>query len=246
MATIEYLNKRIEGKKKEIEKLTKKLDRINKAAATGWTVNPYYYHESDLKWTARDLEQAKEMLANYEADLKATTEKANSRNVTVIIEFLEQWKARVSQFYHDALPRFEAAHDELLAEIKELEDRRWGRSGKEKIDANTYWQSYGDLRREFNARWGFLRPYLDRGEIDEKKLAHDLKIEAEAKYDDIIERTNKYIGEITDASSLSIGEKGDLNGIIIGERGRVKVNTIGAGGYNIQCYHFRTLIHKIA
>ena len=107
MATVEFLTKRVEGKKKEIEKLTKKLDRINKAAATGWTVNPYYYHESDLKWTQRDLEQAKDQLTKYEADLKVATEKANSRNITVIIEFLEQWKARVRQFYYAELLRYD-------------------------------------------------------------------------------------------------------------------------------------------
>lgn len=242
MATVEFLTKRVEGKKKEIEKLTKKLERINKAAATGWTVNPYYYHESDLKWTQRDLEQAKDQLTKYEADLKVATEKANSRNITVIIEFLEQWKARVSQFYHDSLPRYTAAREEYRAQEKELE-AKW-RADELKLD--DYFEVSRDLRREFNAQWGFLQPYLYRGEIEEEKLARDLKIEADAKYDDIIERTNKYIGEITDASGLEIGYKGDLNGFITGERGKVKVNTIGAGGYNIQCYHFRTLIYKVA
>lgn len=242
MATVEFLTKRVEGKKKEIEKLTKKLERINKAAATGWTVNPYYYHESDLKWTTRDLEQAKDQLTKYEADLKVATEKANSRNITVIIEFLEQWKARVSQFYHDALPRYKAAREEYRAQEKELETK-WR---ADKLKQDDYFEVSRDLRREFNAQWGFLRPYLYRGEIEEEKLARDLKVEAAAKYDDIIERTNKYIGEITDASGLEIGYKGDLNGIITGKRGKVKVNTIGAGGYNIQCYHFRTLIHKVA
>ena len=242
MATVEFLTKRVEGKKKEIEKLTKKLDRINKAAATGWTVNPYYYHESDLKWTQRDLEQAKEQLTKYEADLKVATEKANSRNITVIIEFLEQWKDRVSQFYHDSLPRYTVAREEYLEKEKELEAKRWSKE----ISLSDYWKADRDLRVEFHNRWYFLETYLYRGEIEEEKLARDLKVEADAKYDDIIERTNKYIGEITDASGLEIGYKGDLNGIITGERGKVKVNTIGAGGYNIQCYHFRTLIHKVA
>lgn len=69
--------------------------------------------------------------------------------------------------------------------------------------------------------------------------------EADRKYDFIIERTNAIAGKITDATALKVGSKGDLNGYIIGERGRAKVQTIGAGGYNIQCFHFRTLINAI-
>ena len=52
-------------------------------------------------------------------------------------------------------------------------------------------------------------------------------------------------GEITDASALTVGAKGDLNGYIEGKDGKASIKTIGAGGYNIQCYHFRTLIHKM-
>ena len=59
-----------------------------------------------------------------------------------------------------------------------------------------------------------------------------------------MERVTKITGVITDASNLHIN-KGELNGTITGEKGAVNVNTIGAGGYNIQRYHFRTLIHKL-
>ena len=80
--------------------------------------------------------------------------------------------------------------------------------------------------------------------LDVNKLRKDLDQEAAQKYDNIIERTNKIVGQITDASNLSVGASGDLNGYIIGTNGTAKVTTIGAGGYNIQCYHFRTLIHS--
>ena len=43
--------------------------------------------------------------------------------------------------------------------------------------------------------------------------------------------------ETTDASDLKI-TAGDLNGTIIGNRGKAKVQTVGAGGYNIQIFFF--------
>lgn len=95
MASIEYITKRIEGKAKEIAKLEKKIERIEKAQATNWEVNPYYYSEHDLKYATRDLDRAREALAQYQKDLEEAQHKANSRNIPAIIEFLENWKVRV-------------------------------------------------------------------------------------------------------------------------------------------------------
>ena len=81
--------------------------------------------------------------------------------------------------------------------------------------------------------------------FDSEKFEKEIKQEANRKYDDMINRVMKVTGKITDASDLHIGLKGDLNGFIHGEKGTAKLNTIGAGGYNIQCYHFRTLVHEI-
>ena len=77
------------------------------------------------------------------------------------------------------------------------------------------------------------------------KLTKDVNDEANRKYDFIIERVNNICGTMTDASDLRIGYNGELNGTIIGTKGKASVKTIGAGGYNIQQFHFRTLVHKI-
>jgi len=71
-----------------------------------------------------------------------------------------------------------------------------------------------------------------------------LEREAETKKAKLKAKIANDVGNITDVS-LMIGINGDLNGYVAGDKGSVVVETIGAGGYNIQRYHYRVLIKKI-
>ena len=273
MASIEFIQKRIAGKEKEIEKLTKKIERIRKAEATGWEVNPYYYSESDLKYALRDLEEAQKGLADYQTQLSVEHEKARSRNVPAILEFLEAWKKRVFAFY-DADLREAFAEEERVGKLrKEVQKHNWGTPEYEAAHkayeeaSKAHWAKLHGYFRELtpeekkrararycyetrvkvrDGEWEHLRHYfLSTYEESVAKLQKELDEEAKRKYDFIVERATAITGKITDASGLRVGAKDDLNGYIIGERGTAKVQTIGAGGYNIQCFHFRTLINEL-
>ena len=258
MATKEFIQKRIEGKHREIAKLTAKLERINKAEATGWEVNPYMYQEYDKRYTLRDLEEAKQSLANYQAQLAQAEEKSLSRNVPAITEVLNIWKAHVTKFYTQRFAEYPAAWEQYQADLKPYHEVTYYQEQKmRKEDPEGYRQwkeSKALIQNNFDSRFNCLAPYLERAydkqskkhfwKMDSNKLERDLQAEWERKYDFIIERTNEIVGQITDASGLTIGYKGDLNGFIIGTKGTAKVQTIGAGGYNIQCFHFRTLINR--
>ena len=106
MASIDFIQKRIAGKEKEIDKLEKKLARILRAKESNWENNPYFYDERDFIWAQRDLETARQGLAKYQAELEAALEKANSRNVLAILEFLEIWKQRCTEFYGNGLASY--------------------------------------------------------------------------------------------------------------------------------------------
>lgn len=253
MATVEYLKNRVDGKVREIAKLSAKIERIRKAEATNWTVNPYYYHESDLKWALKDLEAAQKSLEKYTNDLKVAEQKSNSRNIKAIIDFLDGWKNRVRTYYTEQFPKYIDAKQAHAERGHELTNAMCRGTVEERKAAR---EEYNRELKHFMERWNWITPYEDRRLNAEKtfyvpffdidKLNKELDEEANRKYDFIIERTNEIVGTITDASGLSVGAKGDLNGLIYGENGVAKVTTIGAGGYNIQCYHFRTLIHKAA
>lgn len=253
MASIEFIEKRIAGYEAKLTKLENKLERIRKAEATGWEVNPYYYEERDKRYTERDIEETRQNLEKYRAALVTEREKAGSRDVKAILDFLANWKTNVSEYYK---AQYMVYRQEKAAWLKyDSEFCDWANHGGWK-DPNKAEKraEYNDRRRQFYSKWRFLDKYLTtefdnetytRKEVlNTEKLDKDLEQEANAMYDDIIQRTNEITGKITDASGLDIGEKGELNGYIKGERGTAHVHTIGAGGYNIQRFHFRTLVHK--
>lgn len=247
MATIEYLEKRVAGKEKEIAKLEKKLERVLKAQASNWTVNPYYYDERDVKYTTRDLEEAKAKLADYKEALEEAQNKANSRNVEAIVEFLTMWKEESRQFYLDNVEPYLEAREQYYEEDRTYIEW-WNGSWQWRMDhpeeAKAKDKEHDKKRKLFHGTWNWMERYMDRDVLDIDKLTRDLNAEADRKYDFIIERTVEKVGQIVDASGLYVGNKGDLNGYIDGQKGTVKVQTIGAGGYNIQRFHFRTLIHE--
>lgn len=271
MASIEFIEKRISGAEDKLVKLENKLERILKAEASNWENNPYYYNEYDKKYCLREIEETKNSLEKYKNQLTNETEKANSRDVQIIIDFLENWKQRVYDFYKKGLTKYfeeKAKVQELYkaysevyfkpAEIRKPAEDAYNNARialKSKIcgyeEKKTFINRWGKedytLVKVKNGEWEYLKDYIGENTLEENlaKLEKHLEQEKNRKYDFIIERTNKIVGQITDASGLTIGAKGDLNGIIVGTRGKAHVETIGAGGYNIQVFHFRTLIKEV-
>ena len=209
---------------------------------------------TEYAYKLKEQKPSKTFPEALEADLSRQIEKDGSRNVKAIIDFLDRWKVRVEEFYVASLPDW----IDTLNEYRKADHEycEWfnhnfaERSNKEIRKAH---EAVVNGAKARHAMYKYLDRYVETNwndhereySIDLDLLRKDLAEEAKRKYDNIIERTNEITGTISDASGLSVGNKGELDGIVIGERGTARVHTIGAGGYNIQCFHFRVLVHPV-
>lgn len=269
--TIETLNQRIANAQSKLEKANKKYARILKAAESNYEQNnPYYYNEYDKRYCEREIEGLTDNIKNYTRMLNSELEKQNSRNVQVIIDFLNAWKNRVYNVYEVDLKQYYEEKDALKVAFNNYDKNRYASNNEDlkQIYDTMRKALYSKLNgyketREFINRWGkkdstevkvrngeweHLKFYVERSNnLDEalKLLDKELEREKNKKYDFIIERTNAIVGEITDAAALHIGGNGELNGIIIGTKGKAKVESVGCAGYNIQIFHFRVYIKEV-
>lgn len=83
----------------------------------------------------------------------------------------------------------------------------------------------------------------DYSKTDEEFMRINLR-DAELFIIDLYNRVKAITGEVTDWKNIHYGGKA-LNGYVVGENGTVRVETILAGGYNIQRLHMRVLVNKL-
>lgn len=258
MASIEFLKERIS---KAEDKIAKKQGTI--AKKQGWiekrkanfanltTENERYWAtceinnlEDDIIRLEKEIKEAQTALDGYKAQLAAEIEKANSRNVPAILEFLADWKVKVMNYYERTFPVYLHAKEERYAQNREYCEKV-NYMIRDHAKREELRKTEREQEKQFRQMWSNFIKYDECDRFQKERLQKDLDRDAELKYDDIIERTNAICGTITDAAGLRVGLKGDLDGYVKGERGTAKVQTIGAGGYNIQCFHFRTLVHEM-
>ena len=192
----------------------------------------------------------------------------------ILKDFLESWKQHAITYYREKRIRFieyrkelkaqeRAARLEALQTLPSLERYREIYKGRELTDSDlaNLWPrkdvdaflserglEYHQIQRklnEFGDQITFRLLEIRDDQEREAWLEKAMEEEKRAKLIDLIGRIMGTVGTITDAAALHIGPEGDINGYIVGTEGKAKIQTIGAGGYNIQCFHFRTLIHEM-
>lgn len=159
-------------------------------------------------------------------------------SIKAVNEFLSNWEKEANAYY--------------LLVIKqglELEDaHRRANEGKNMIESMSEWKStVGAYWSENQKAKDMLMDSCWRGDEETLKehIAKVVNKERVRKEKALMDRVKKAIGKVVDTEYLKIGLTGELEGVIVGENGKVSINTIFAGGYNIQRLHYRVLIKKM-
>tara|TARA_R110000796_G_scaffold157189_1_gene273900 strand:- start:72 stop:581 length:510 start_codon:yes stop_codon:yes gene_type:complete len=165
----------------------------------------------------------------------------------VIDTFLANWKQSATEHYVSTANKYRELGNASwsLMEKYNLHSHRPNQElPQDYIDAKNAVKAFKDIRAksefEFivqcvcaaksktNTLDAFLEAALDKA-VAVKKAVLIKKIEAKA-------------GAIVDGNKLYIGADGSINGYVLGKTKEVRVETIYAGGYNIQRLHYRVLV----
>lgn len=233
----------------------------DKARAEGnnelvWAIYDVESKDDDIVRATHKLKEAERILNDWQEKLSIEMEKErflSEQAPPVIVEFLEMWKEQARDWYIKAYARYIELKSELekaKEEAKERflkenpEARAWGRAYDRYLKED---EKYRSISQDIAALGGHVATMASYYTEEERLawLERMLEEERRTKLYDLIQRINEVVGSILDASHLRVSDKGNLDGIIVGEKGKAKIETIGAGGYNIQCFHYRTLVHLL-
>lgn len=189
---------------------------IPEARTLQWDIEHY---TDDISRLEREIEQTSINLEGYQKQLDGLME-------------------RISVLINDLPEVLKDLQDELVERWD-----RWDKERRDKIRADYLSMDWKEFSRHYTHADVELKGKSDEG-IHENNLqaADNLII-------DLIYRVRKITGEITDWSNIraTAGTGGFtvLNGLVIGKEGRASIESITAGGYNIQRLHIRVLVHSV-
>lgn len=188
---------------------------------------------SDISWTYGDIKYLFEDIARLEKEIAATKETLAKYEAQLTGEIAKE------EILLNEIPEiFNRLRDELVAtwDKWDIERRERIKKDRNEMTNDKFWKKYN------HTDWEFM--YKTEAQI------HDANVQdAKILILDLYYRVKNITGEVTDWTHIfaEIGTHGFtvLNGTVIGKEGRAKVESIYAGGYNIQRLHVRVLVRSI-
>lgn len=222
-ATVEKRKATIERHKAQAEK------KLSQITSKGISTDPMenrdnnedYWLCCEYKYKLEDIKGATEKLADAEQVVRNWQDKLDRQvalEITLAKEVPEAFKQARAELVEQWVASDIKAREIMLSKKKEL--------------------SYKEFRELYRYT---AEEDLSHTDAEFRKIEEQ---EADMWLINLYNRVKEITGEVTDCSSLYWGGK-CLDGFVIGKSGKARVETIGAGGYNIQRYHLRVLVHKM-
>lgn len=252
------MNERIEKKLQQIAKIEKKIAKWESAKTpekfwkeeecwfTYWA-RQHKEYDGSVK-TKEDFfnEKYNGYLANCDDEIRRAKKDLEIANVQLEKikkqEEIKNAKESTLQDMPEAIKEFAIKMENIWNEYDKNEKARL-RDEYERLNSlypKNSIQGYKDFIKMYKYQ-GYEKMYTSDEDIEKanKKAVDQLIL-------NLFERVIDKTGKITDASCLTVsnGNSGYavINGVVYGEKGNAIVESIGAGGYNIQRYHIRTLV----
>lgn len=187
--------------------------------------------ESEIRWTGFEIRQLHEDIERLHSEIAETQKKLDEYNLQ-----------------KDGLMKKESLLKDIPENLKKMQS-----------DLVEIWDEYDIERRAFlreeESKLGyskFMRKYsmydYDMMYKTDEQIHKSNIQDAKDMILNLIYRVRDITGEITDWNGIraEIGTWGMsvLNGVVIGKQGIARVESIFAGGYNIQRLHVRVLVHE--
>lgn len=222
---IEKAEERVTKKQNTIEKkialIAKKESKLNSVNGNDrfWLECDIEHLKEDIERLGKEIEETKKQIEKYNAQMSGAEEQE---------KMLKE------------LP-------ELFNSLREELVNRWDAYDKDHRD-------FLIMQYKMLGYSAFIKRYHYTGynekDFTDEKIHNDNMEAAKTLIIDLIYRVKSRVGEITDWSGIraTAGTGGFtvLNGYVKGTQGRCVVESIGAGGYNIQRYHIRVLVKECA
>ena len=241
--TVTELRERLKKAVEKCEKCVKTIERheaqaqkkLDKIIANGWDASDRYKYGAygsepnhDAYWAVceyenklNDIENAKKKLADAERIMGNWSEKLYKQvQIEKTIEEgvptqLKEMQAELANVWYEG----------------EIEHRDTMKAKRRQMD-------YVSFCRMYSARaW-------EDAERSDEQVKKEVERDARDFVIDLYNRIKHVTGNVTDWAGIHWKGKA-LNGVVAGDHGTAKVETIMAGGYNIQRLHYRVLVHRV-
>lgn len=218
-----------------------------------WDLHSYEDTLEAIGNNQKKLAELKDKLKGYLEQKKQMDKENEVPMVPAVEKFLSDWRTEAEGYYRKQVTAYNQMLTDRNAKVKDIREK-YHPDFLHRKEIETAEKEAGVDRKSFQEKVKLLfsqdvqilhREGMPGSERFEAALCKMMDEEIRTKRIDLYHRCAAAVGVITDATDLSVGNNGSLNGCVVGEQGKAHVETIWAGGYNIQCLHYRVLVKPI-